>query len=84
MFNLFHRTLKVRVVPILTEATLNNRYVKYDVKIRLSPTRWRTISQYANFVDAITYVDKMEKFLRIKRVGTILRSDKGIREIETD
>ena len=83
MFGLFPKALKVRVVPILTEASLNNRYVKYDVEIRLSIRKWHTVSQYNSFVDAITYVDKMDKFLRIKRVGAILRSDREVRENET-
>lgn len=76
MFNLFPKSLRVRVVPILTAGTLNERYVKYDVKIRVSPMKWYTISQYDGFVDAINYVDKMEKYLHIKRVGAILRSAK--------
>ena len=84
MFSLFPRALRVRIVPILTVGNLNERYVKYDVKIRVSPMRWRTISQHDSFVDAINYVDKMEKSLRIKRVGTILRSAKEVRESETN
>lgn len=84
MFSLFTKGLRVRVVPILTAATSNERYVKYDVKIRVSPMRWRTISQYDSFVDAINYVDNMEKSLRIKRVGAILRSAKEVGESETN
>ena len=84
MFSLFYKALRVRIVPILTAGTLNNRYVKYDVKIRVSPMKWRTISQYDSFVDAISYVDKMEKYLHIKRVGNILRSAKEVRESETN
>ena len=84
MFSLFPRALRVRVVPILTAGTLNERYVKYDVEIRVSLMRWHTISQYDSFVDAINYINKMENSLRIKRVGAILRSAKEVRESETN
>lgn len=83
MFNLFPKALRVRVVPIRTKETFSEFYVKYDVKVRVSLMRWFTISQHDNFVDAISYVDKMEKDLRIKRVGAILTAAKE-ENYETD
>lgn len=78
MFRLFSKSLPVRVVPILVDASFSEQNVKYNVQVKTSLLypKWRTISQYDNIVGAVECVDTLELGLRLKRTGAILRSVK--------